>query len=447
MERTHARILIVGLARSGLAAARLVAATGATAVLTDMREAVEGIEALDGGAYEVHLGVAAEGLVAGCDLVIVSPAVPPDAPVIAEAARLGIPVEAELGYAARHVRGTQIAITGTNGKTTTCALVGEILRNAGKSAFVAGNIGLPLSAVAPQTTDETVTVIEVSSFQLEHMPDFHPHIAAILNLTPDHLNRHGSMAAYGALKAGMLANQTAEDFFVYNADDAFCRGVAEAATAGTVAFSRTRALDGGAWVEGGQLVLEGRALCALEDIKLPGPHNLENALAAAAIAARLDVPPAVIRHSLRSFAGVAHRMETVREVRGVRWINDSKGTNPESSMRAVEGMHVPTVLIAGGDEKGNDFAGLAVAVAANPAIRHVVLMGRTAQRLREALAAAGYGAVTDAGFDLAEAVEIAGGLAEAGGAVLLSPACASFDMFKDFEARGDAFRALVEGLG
>lgn len=440
------RILVIGMARSGMAAAELLLSLGAQVVLSDTRADVAGLEGLLEAGCEARLGEPSETLVVGCDAVVVSPAVPMEAPVIREAARLGIPVWAELELASRYIQGTQVAITGTNGKTTTASLVGDILKNAGRMAYVAGNIGLPLSAIATKVARGEVAVIEVSSFQLEHIESFHPHIAAILNLTPDHLNRHGTMEAYGALKESMLKNQTERDFFIYNADDAFCRQVAERAVARKVPFSRTQALQSGAWVQDGQLMLEGRALCPVEELSLPGPHNLENALAAAAIAAQLDVPAPVIRHTLRSFASVEHRMETVRTLHGVRWINDSKGTNPESSMRGVEGMQVPTILIAGGDEKGTDFTGFAEAVAKNENIRHVILIGKTADRILQALEKAGYTAVTMAGYDFAAAVMGARALSEEGGTVLLSPACASFDMFKDFEDRGRQFKELVNSL-
>lgn len=434
------------MARSGFALAELLLSFGALPVLSDQRAEIEGIDALVAQGAEARLGEPSEALVKGCVLVIVSPAVPLEAPVIKAAEQLGIPVLAELEFAARSLKGTQVAVTGTNGKTTTASLIGEMLKNAGKRAFIAGNIGLPLSAVALQTEDEDYTVIEVSSFQLEHVEQFHPRGAVLLNLTPDHLNRHGTMDVYGALKERMLANQTEGDFLIYNADDAFCREVAARAKARTIPFARQQVLTEGAWLADGKLMLGGRALCAAEELSLPGPHNLENALAAAAVAAELGVPAPVIRHSLRSFAGVEHRMETVRTVHGVRWINDSKGTNPESSIRGVESMTVPTVLIAGGDEKGTDFTSFAEAIADSGTIRHVILIGKTAGRIQAALHTAGYDAVTVAGDNFEWAIALAAEKAEKDGAVLLSPACASFDMFQDFEARGNRFKELVQRL-
>lgn len=440
------RVLVVGMARSGKAAAELLCSLDARAVLSDAKPAVEGLEELVRLGCISRLGEPAEALAEGCDAVIVSPAVPSDAPVIHRAKALGIPLMAELEFAAQFVRGAMVAVTGTNGKTTTCALAGEILRNAGRHTFVAGNIGLPLSAVALQTGADDTCVVEVSSFQLENMHAFHPAGAAILNLTPDHLNRHGTMEAYGSLKESMLQNQVETDFFIYNADDPFCAAVASRAKAETIPFSATRQLGLGAWVQEGQVMVAGRALCGVEELSLKGRHNLENALAAAAIAMRFETPAAVIRHTLRSFQGVEHRMETVRELGGVRYINDSKGTNPESSTHAVLAMDRPTVLIAGGEDKGMGFEGFASAIVENKNIRHVVLIGRAAETIRAALEKEGYAHCAMAGADFEKAVALARSLLAEGGTVLLSPACASFDMFKDFEARGNAFKEIVNAL-
>lgn len=439
-------VLIVGMARSGIASARLLCQMGARVILSDIRNDIEGIEELIALGCVARLGEPSECLLDGCDSVIVSPVIPKNAPVVVQAEKRGIDVLSELELAARFVRGTQLAITGTNGKTTTSMLTGEMLRNAGKSAYVAGNVGLALSSVALQTKPDDYTVIEVSSFQLEHMGQFHPYGAAILNLTPDHLDRHGTMETYGELKEHMLQNQNKGDFFVYNADDAFCREVAGRAAARAVPFSRIQTLKSGAWVQEGQIIVAGRALCEVDALSLPGPHNLENALAAAAIAAELSVPAPVIRHTLRTFVGVPHRMEWVRELDGVRYINDSKGTNPDSAIRAVQSMMMPTVLIAGGEDKHMSYEGFAQAICENKNIRHVILIGRMAETIREALALQGYTACTMAGWDFEKAIDLARRASVPGGTVLLSPACASFDMFHDFEERGNRFKEIVHAL-
>ncbi|MCL1795895.1 MAG: UDP-N-acetylmuramoyl-L-alanine--D-glutamate ligase [Clostridia bacterium] len=442
------RVLVVGMARSGVAAAELLARLGARSVLSDVKDSVDDLPRLMALGCINRLAEPPESLVRGCDMVVLSPAIPPDAPVIAEAKRLGIPVLAELAFAARYVQGTLLAITGTNGKTTTSALLGDILTNAGKVTFVAGNIGLPLSAVALKSKPTDFFVTEVSSFQLENMDDFHPHGSAILNLTPDHLNRHGTMEAYGSLKEGMLRNQGADDFFVYNADDAFCAAAALRCGARRIPFSRTQTLHCGAWCADEQIHIPGCALCSAGELSaaLPGPHNLENALAATAIAVELQILAPVIRHSLRTFQGIPHRMEYVRTVEGVRYINDSKGTNPESSTQAVRAMKQPTILIAGGQSKHTDLSGFVRAICESGYICHAVLIGDTAEMLGDALALSGYNAYTLAGYDFEKAVGSARRLARDGGAVLLSPACASFDMFKDFEERGARFREIVQAL-
>lgn len=440
------RVLVVGMARSGRAAARLLSALGARAVLSDAKTDLEGMDAFLSLGCALRLGEPAEDLVRGCDAVIVSPAVPIDSPVAQRARELNVPLLGELEFGFGILRGTTIAVTGTNGKTTTATLLGELFQNAGKRTFVAGNIGLPLSAIALDSREEDFIIIEVSSFQLETVDTFRPDAAVLLNLTPDHLNRHGDMEAYAALKARIVRRQSERDLCVYNAEDAFCKATAEAGPARAVPFSRLHAQETGAWMEDGQLVVEGRTLLPASEIGIRGPHNLENALAAAATAAQFAVPAPVIRHTLRSFAGVEHRMETVRTLAGVRYVNDSKGTNPDSSIRAVEGADMPTVLIAGGDDKGSDFSGFARAIRENPLLEHVVLIGKTAERLQSALAAEGFSNTTMAGTDFERAVRTARTLSRDGGCVLLSPACASFDMFADYEQRGRIFKQIVNEM-
>ena len=440
------RVLVVGMARSGLAAAKLLCQLGATPVLSDNKKEIEGIDELTAIGCESRLGEPAEALVEGCDAVIVSPAVWYNAPVILKAQQLGVPVMSELDFGFLHCAGSKYAVSGTNGKTTTVTLVAEMLKNAGRNAFTAGNIGIPVSQVAMEARPGDDIVIEVSSFQMEMTREFHPRGAILTNLTPDQLNRHGSMKVYGALKARMVAKMDANDFFVYNADDPFCVKTAEGCKARKVPFSRTQKLKSGAYVQDGQVIVGGKALCAAEEIRIPGPHNLENALAASAMAAEAGVPLPVISHTLRTFAGVEHRMEFTRELDGVRWINDSKGTNPEATMRGMEGMKVPTVLILGGSEKGTPFDALAKTILANPNIRKVVTIGATAEKIEQALRAAGFTDITPCGSDFGFAIETCRKLAQPGWAVLFSPACASFDMFSDYEARGRIFKEMVNRL-
>ena len=439
------RVLVVGMARSGLAAAKLLCQLGATPVLSDNKKEIEGIDELTAIGCESRLGEPAEALVEGCDAVIVSPAVWYNAPVILKAQQLGVPVMSELDFGFLHCAGSKYAVSGTNGKTTTVTLVAEMLKNAGRNAFTAGNIGIPVSQVAMEARPGDDIVIEVSSFQMEMTREFHPRGAILTNLTPDHLNRHGSMEVYGALKARMVAKMDANDFFVYNADDPFCVKTAEGCKARKVPFSRTQKLKSGAYVQDGQVIVGGKALCAAEEIRIPGPHNLENALAAACVAFAMDVPAPVIRHSLRTFKGVEHRIEFVRELEGVRYINDSKGTNVDSTIKAVQTMQRPTAIILGGYDKHCDFTPLAREMLASSMIREAVLIGATADQIENTLRREGFVAIHRADT-LKDAIDRCRALAADGWNVLLSPACASFDMFSDYEARGRIFKELVNEL-
>ncbi len=446
------RVLVVGMARSGVAAARMLLDLGAQVRIADQKtEADFGdqLSELKLEGIEWRLGEAAEGLLEGMDLLVISPGVPITHPAVAEARRREIPVIGELELAARHAQGRLIAVTGTNGKTTTCTLIGEIFKNAGKLTYVVGNIGYPYSAVALKTRPEDVTVCEVSSFQLETVERFHPSITAILNITEDHLNRHGTMAAYTQLKARVFANQTADDTLILNYDDPALREMAAEARCRVGWFSRMGVPPKGAFVVGDSVVYgtadDYRPICVAGEIAIPGPHNLENALAAAAVAMCAEVPPPVIRHTLRTFRGVEHRIEKVRELGGVTYINDSKGTNVDSTLKAVATMDKPTVMILGGYDKHVDMARLTRAIP-DSQIKKIVLIGDTAGEIQKRLEEAGFAAYAHAGHDFEKAVRMARDMAEPGWNVLLSPACASFDMFQDYEQRGRAFKAIVSSL-
>jgi len=313
-----------------------------------------------------------------------------------------------------------------------------------------GNIGYPITATAGVSTDADVSVAEVSSYQCESIEAFHPHVGAVLNITEDHLARHGTMDVYVQMKRRIFARQTAEDFAVFNRDDATCRRMAEGLTAQIVWFSRRGPVETGAYVQDGSVMLRlnGCAVrvCAAEEIYIPGPHNLENALAAVAIAGCLGVPCTVMADVLRTFRGVEHRIETVRVLDGVTWINDSKGTNVDSTLKAIDTMKKPTVLILGGSDKKTSFDPLAQAIAASKQIVHCVLIGDTAAQIRLALERVNYHAIDEAGYDFDLCLAKCRALAQDGGCVLLSPACASFDMFKDYEDRGRIFKEKVMAL-
>lgn len=446
------RVLVVGMARSGIAAARMLRELGAQVRISDQKSEGDFNGALDElrlDGVEWRLGEPSEALLEDMDLVVVSPGVPVGHPAIEKAKRMAIPVIGELELAYRFAQGRLIAITGTNGKTTTCTLTGEIFKNAGKLTYVVGNIGFPFAAVALKTRPEDVTVCEVSSFQLETIEKFHPSITAILNITEDHLNRHGTMAVYTQLKARVFENQTADDTLILNYDDEVLRDMAKDAPCRVHWFSRTQIPPKGAFVAGGSVVYgtadDYRTICVADEIAIPGPHNLENALAAAAIAMCAEVPPPVIRHTLRTFKGVEHRIEKVREIDGVTYINDSKGTNVDSTLKAIATMTKPTVMILGGYDKHVDMTRLCQAIPGSQ-IQKVVLIGDTAAQIQKGLDDVGFTAYEHAGHDFEKAVRVARGMAESGWNVLLSPACASFDMFTDYEQRGRAFKAIVEQL-
>ncbi len=448
------RVLVVGMARSGVAAAHLLARQGAMPLICDDKTREQlgpAMDELSGISCEWHLGENPSALIDQSDAVVISPGVPIQAPFIEAARQKGIPVigELELGY--QLLEGTVVAITGTNGKTTTTTLVGAICKNAGRLTYVAGNIGYPLTAVAGHSHPEDVVVVEVSSFQCESIDTFRPDVAAVLNITEDHLNRHGTMRAYIGTKRRIFERQTGEQVAVFNWDDPECREMAKGLSARVMWFSRKEPVPEGAYVQDGEVIVAQRdmppkALCPIDEIKIPGAHNLENALAATVMTVALGVPLPVIRHTLRTFEGVEHRIEFVREVDGVRYINDSKGTNVDATLKAVEAMRAPTVLLAGGSDKGIDFAPLAMAIKNRPMIGQVVLIGETAPKIASALEAVGYKSYVHAGSDMREAVNKCRESAQPGWNVLLSPACASFDMFKDYEHRGEVFKQLVQGL-
>ncbi len=460
---TGKKVMVLGMARSGVAAAKLLSSLGAQVRISDQKTkeklaaAVAPLEACEN--IEWRLGEAAEAALEGQDILVISPGVPIDSATVKQAQAMGVEVigELELGY--QTAKGLLIAITGTNGKTTTTTLMGEILKNSGRNTYVVGNIGFPYTAVSGQMTAEDATICEVSSFQLESTKTFRPHISAILNITEDHLNRHYTMENYAATKARIFENQTdAEECVVLNYDDADLRDMVSKVKCNVVWFSRKAVPPAGAFVEDGMIVYKAVCetadnaaeeiyeICRADEVYIPGPHNLENALAAVAMSMAAGIPIPTIRDTLRTFKGVEHRIEFVRELDGVRFINDSKGTNSDSTIKAVETMNKPTVLILGGSDKHVDFTGMCEVIKNSPYIRHIVLIGQTAAQLDETLLKVGYTAYTHCGYDFKAAIEKAFSLAEEGGNVLLSPACASFDMFSDYEQRGAIFKQIVNAL-
>lgn len=445
--------MVLGLARSGIAVSRLLLLRGYAVLACDSKERA----AFDGALDEIERAGAKlllgekkpEEKLEGVDLVVVSPGIPQTHPIFDRAAELGVEVVGEVEYAYRESTGMLLAVTGTNGKTTTVTLLGEILKNAGKRAHVVGNIGTPYSGSVPEMKPGDVTVCEISSFMMETSSKFHPHVSAVLNISEDHLNRHGTMEKYIALKERIFENEGAEDYVVLNWDDPVTRGMAERSRARIAWFSSREEAPYGAFVRDGMIVFgaqeSARNICAVDEVYIPGEHNLRNALAAAAMAMCVGVPAPVIRHTLRTFKGVEHRIEFVRELDGVQFINDSKGTNVDSSIQAVRAMKRPTVLILGGYDKHTDFAPLCEEILRGNIV-FCVLIGATAKQCEASLEAVGFHNWAHAGTDFPLAVRRAFELAPEGGAVLLSPSCASFDMFDDYEARGRIFKELVGRL-
>ncbi len=451
LEVAGKRVAVIGLGRSGLAAVRLLRELGARVAVADQRpesELTETIDSLGEGDVEVHGGGAYDSALNGADLVVVSPGVPVALEPLQRARASGSRVIGELELASRCLTGRVIAVTGTNGKSTTVTWIKELLRNSGFNPFVGGNLGTPLAEAAIASLrgrQWDFVVAEVSSFQLETIETFHPWIGAILNLTPDHLDRYSSMAAYAAAKARLFENQTGEDYAVLNADDPWLAQSAVCSSGTRVLFSRRGPIEGGIFLDGDALcsTLQGwrEEICRASDLHVRGAHNVENAMAASAVAALVGCPVGVIGRGLRAFRGLEHVMEVIRVVRGVTYINDSKGTNVDATIKALESQQTPVVLIAGGREKGSEYPGLAAAVRGRT--KRVILLGEARSRLRRLLE--GVCPITEVG-SLAEAVREAAATAVPGDTVLFSPACASFDMFTDYKDRGRQFKELVHEL-
>ena len=447
------RAMVLGLARSGIAVTKLLLLRGWEVLACDSKAR----EAFNGALDEVEKQGAKlclnekepEKRIEGLDALIVSPGIPPEHPAVLRARELGVEVMGEIEYAYRESTGMLLAVTGTNGKTTTVTLLGEIFKNAGKRTHVVGNIGTPYSGAVPEMKPGDVTVCEISSFMMETSSLFHPHVSAVLNISEDHLNRHGTMEKYIALKERIFEMEDTNDFVILNWDDPVTRDMAKRTKAKVVWFSSRNEVEYGAFVREGKIVFgtlaNCKAICGVDEVYIPGEHNLKNALAAAAMAMVAGIPGPVIRHTLRTFKGVEHRIEFVRELDGVQFINDSKGTNVDSSIQAVRAMKRPTVLILGGYDKHTDFTPLCEEIVKCP-IERVVLIGATAKQCEETLEKVGFHAWEHAGYDFEKAVRRAFELAEDGGTVLLSPSCASFDMFDDYEARGRIFKEIVNRL-
>ncbi|MCW2989279.1 MAG: UDP-N-acetylmuramoylalanine/D-glutamate ligase [Solirubrobacterales bacterium] len=437
--------LVIGLARSGQAVARLLAARGEKVRGVDSG-GPRGAERLSEVGVEVFLDTDGLALLEGTRTVVKSPGVPREAPVIAAALERGIDVVGELELAWRALPNRFLAVTGTNGKTTTVELLGHLYRSAGEPVAVAGNVGRPLSELAGEVEADATVVCEASSFQLEDTDFFAPECAVFLNLAPDHLDRHHDLESYRAAKLRIFANQGNDDVAVYNGDDPALAGVDLGGCARRLAFCTGAGPDCEVALAEGTIFYDGEPLLATKELGLFGEHNVANAMAAAAAALSMGLDRDAVREGLRSFAGVPHRLEQVAEIGGVRFVNDSKATNVASAsvgLRAFEGgVHA----ILGGSDKGEPFGPLLDPIVERCAACY--LIGETSERMAAELApAVDAGVPIELRHDLDDAVLRAGSLARPGETVLLSPACASFDAFENFERRGERFRELVEGLG
>ena len=441
------RIGVLGMARSGMGAAMQAKDLGGEPFVSDSARAellVRQTRSLQAASIPFEVGGHTERLLE-CDYLVVSPGIPLDVPILKQARERGIPIFSEIEFASWICRGEIIAVTGSNGKTTTTTLLGQIFTEAGLDNQVCGNVGLPFSEVIRKIPTGGIAVVEVSTFQLETIADFRPHVALILNLTPDHLDRHGSFEAYKKLKYRVSENQTGEDYLILNADDSTIMGDAPESGATKLYFSAEESTDADAFVKDGDLMTrfkgQEQKIIKVTDILIPGPHNLQNAAAAACAAVVMGVEAATIAKVLRSFAGVEHRLEHAKKVAGIAFINDSKATNIDAVCYALRSVNTPLYLIAGGRDKGADFS--RIIEFGKGKIRGVVALGEAKEKVFNIL---GKEFPVQMVGSMEEAVGRCFEMAYPGETVLLSPGCASFDMFKDYEHRGRVFKQAVESL-
>lgn len=450
MDWNGKRVLVVGTGISGIAAVRLLARLGAALTILEGNEKadVEQIRSKlpEGVECRIVIGELPEKIMAEIELAVLSPGVPIEQPFVVQMQEKKIPIWGEIELAYSCARGKLVAITGTNGKTTTTALTGAIMREYYKDVFVVGNIGSPYTEYALETTQQSMTVAEISSFQLETVHQFRPQVSGILNITPDHLNRHHTMECYAETKARIAGNQTRDQICVLNYEDEYLQKLAGTIPADVFWFSSQRALERGIWLEGEDIIFcdkERFRVCSIHEMQLLGIHNYENVMAAAAIALHAGVPLECVRRGIAGFQAVEHRIEFVREVGGVKYYNDSKGTNPDAAIKAVEAMVSPTVVIGGGYDKQSSFEEWIASF--QDKVKCLVLLGETADQIEETARAAGFTNIVRVDT-LEEAVKVSAGQATQGDAVLLSPACASWDMFENYEQRGNLFKEYVNQL-
>ena len=451
MELKDKRVLVVGLGKSGVASALFLKAHGARVTVSDTKSGDElrnEIPVLLDHGITVETGGHGDRTFRGQDLIVVSPGVPVDAPPLAQARALGESVIGEIELAARFLPGPIVAITGSNGKTTTTTLTGEIMTAGGLTTLVGGNIGTPAISLAERARPETAIVLEVSSFQLETIESFRPKVAVVLNVTPDHLDRHRTFEAYVDAKARIFENQQASDFTVLNFDDPTCVAMAARTKAPVVWFSRQKEVAQGAWVRDGNILFRGtsggpqREILQVSEIPLKGAHNLENVLAAVCAGVIMGCGPEKIREAVRDFKAVEHRLEFVATVGGVDYYNDSKATNVDATIKALESFPANIHLILGGKDKGSDYSVLNDLL--RERVKRVYTIGAAAAKIESQIVFAK--SETVHAETLENAIHKAHASAQPGDIVLLAPACASFDQFKNYEQRGQVFKEIVLGL-
>lgn len=447
MELQNQRVLIVGLGKSGVASALFLKARGARVTVSDSKTpdqlSTEIPLLLDHG-IAVETGGHGERTFGGQDLIVVSPGVPADVPLVVQARAQGKKVIGEIELAAQFFPGSIVAITGSNGKTTTTALTGEIVAAGGHRTVVGGNIGTPAVTLIEQADKDTIAVLEVSSFQLETIETFRPKVAVVLNVTPDHLDRHGTFAAYASAKARIFENQQADDFAVLNADDPTCVTTGQNLRAQVFWFSRKKELSQGAFVRNGQIFFRGdeqqQEVMLTSEIPLKGAHNLENVLAAVCVGMLLKCEPRTIRRTVAQFKAVEHRLEFVTQVDGVEYYNDSKATNVDATIKALESFPGNIHLILGGKDKGSDYTVLHDLL--QQRVKQVYTIGAAAAKIESQIK----GVPVVHAERLENAVRTAATAAVAGDIVLLAPACSSFDQFANYEERGRWFKEVVSAL-
>ena len=460
MDIRDKKVLVFGSGISGIAASRLLLREGADVILYDGNEKLDAETIKENilhdeehgvtlsGDVKVILGELSKEVMESLVLIVMSPGVPTDLEVVNQMREMGIPIWGEIELAYVYGKGEVLAITGTNGKTTTTTLLGEIMKKYQEHVYVVGNIGNPYTEVALDMTEDSVAVAEMSSFQLETIHTFRPKVSAILNITPDHLNRHHTMEAYIEAKKNICRNQTADDVCVLNNEDELTRKFGEEIKAKVLYFSSQRILDRGIYLDEGDIVYSydtdvAVTICNVKELQLLGTHNYENIMAAAAMAIAYGVPVDLVREVIKSFKGVAHRIEFVAEKNGVAYYNDSKGTNPDAAIKGIQAMNRPTLLIGGGYDKDSSYDEWINAF--DGKVKKLVLLGATREKIDATAKKLGF---TDTILvdTFEEAVATCVKYAEPGDAVLLSPACASWGMFKCYEERGDKFKELVNEL-